>query len=112
VYYYFFDWKVEKQAEYCSSTDRGVYHVLLDPLGINHLENSISIFPNPSQGNINVITDTKAIMEMFDAAGRLVYTQSILPGNTQVSTGISSPGVYQLRISDGNELMRYKLIIQ
>ena len=112
VYYYFFDWKVEKQADYCSSTERGEFHVMLDPLGIHQAEKSIAIYPNPSQGNITVTSDSKTIMEMFDAAGRLVYTQSLLPGNTQVSTGIATPGVYQLRFSDGNNLIRYKLIIQ
>lgn len=112
VYYYFFDWKVEKQADYCSSTERGEFHVLLDPLGINYTKSLIAIYPNPSQGNITVTSGSKTIMEMFDAAGRLVYNQSLLPGNTQVSTGIATPGVYQLRFSDGNNLMRYKLIIQ
>lgn len=112
VYYYFFDWKVEKQADYCSSAERGEFHVMMDPLGIHQAEKSIAIYPNPSQGNITVTSGSKTIMEMFDAAGRLVYTQSLLPGNTQVSTGIATPGVYQLRFTDGNDLMRYKLIIQ
>jgi hypothetical protein len=112
VYYYFFDWKVEKQATYCNSTDRGLFEVIVTPLGMQSLSRSFNIYPNPAQGNINFQTDVASRIEMFDATGRMVQVFNLNPGTTVVSTSAYAAGIYQLKVTEGNQVQQYKLVIR
>jgi hypothetical protein len=75
----------------------------------------ISIFPNPSIGVLNIESDDEGIrdLEIFDATGRLVYTEEgILPQNLRLDLSELSTGVYQLQFIKRDKAIRQKFILE
>ena len=87
----------------------------LDPAaGIKDLalENSISLYPNPTEGAVTIIGDEAIFTqaEVFDAAGRSVLTALVV--NQQIDLGALNPGMYMVQLTDGEILITEKLIIE
>jgi hypothetical protein len=78
-----------------------------------HLANEIRIFPNPSNGNFNILCegDQSAEYRIYDLQGRMVSSSTIEPGmmNT-VSLPNLKAGIYQVVIS-GDETSTQKIQI-
>ena len=79
---------------------------------------SIKIYPNPSQGQINLSNvqniDLKNI-EVYSVLGRLVYIENVLPNTTNISLDLNSlrKGIYLLKLNTikGNSITQ-KLILE
>jgi hypothetical protein len=82
--------------------------------------NTFGIFPNPTSSNSTlVLSATKsapATLSIYDAQGRLIQER-----NLQLSSGMQNinldvtqlvPGIYQIRIAQGNEIQTTRLIKQ
>ncbi|MEX0968446.1 MAG: T9SS type A sorting domain-containing protein [Bacteroidia bacterium] len=81
-----------------------------------NLQNAISIFPNPSNGTINIETQEKGRMEVsvMDLTGRQVYgsTMETFTGQTNSMNLSNLPnGVYLLQFQMGSDNFTKKIVI-
>jgi hypothetical protein len=120
VYYYFFNWEIEKSSTVCTSV---LVPVLANVVtGINNLSNTenIQLFPNPASENITIIAGTainsNVNVSIVDLAGRLAQTVNFnnLSANTQQNIDISTlaKGVYFVKINSANSEMIEKLVVR
>ncbi|GEM_PF-5453438 len=91
--------------------------VTISTLSIDELtaENGFTIFPNPSSGTIavaikSVISDN-TLFTVKDAAGRIVYAESLLQPTTYVDLSTLSNGVYYVNLSTDGRLFVQPLVI-
>ena len=81
---------------------------------IIYQDKSISIYPNPNNGSMQVdytIPETeKGQFEVVDLAGRVVMTQMVAEGTTlvQINTATLEAGMYLYRLVDGNAVVKAK----
>jgi hypothetical protein len=120
VYYYFFNWEIEKTSTICTSV---LVPVLADVVnGISNVSNNenIQLFPNPASDKIT-ITSGKTInsnvnVNIVDVAGRLAQTVSFnnLTAHGQQAIDISklAKGVYFVKIKTANSEMIEKLVVR
>ena len=121
VYYYFFNWEIEKTSTTCVSALVPVVAEVL-VTGINSVNNteSIQLFPNPAADRVT-ISAGKAInsnvnVSFIDVAGRVAQVASYtnLAANAQQTIDISTlaKGVYFVKINSANSQIIEKLVIQ
>ena len=79
---------------------------------ISGFNSQISIYPNPSNGNFIIETNTssKQAMQVYDVNGRLVLTQTIL-SKTTIDANILTDGVYNISITGNEGVVNKKLVI-
>lgn len=90
-----------------------------DVTGINSasLTNEISIVPNPSTGlfSINIhsewLKNKHAFIEIMDAGGRLVYTQTATSISTLVDLRRFAKGLYHIHVKSDTVIFRQKVAI-
>ena len=75
------------------------------------LVNKNKIYPNPSDGIINVEITSVSEVEMFDIQGGKVYSASDV-SNLQIQTDMFSDGIYILKINDNKGTSTHKISIQ
>lgn len=82
-------------------------------LGNPDFENSakITVYPNPSTGVFNIVSQQDLVVEVYDLVGKLVLNQKIAVGTDRFDISNFSSGVYLLKVIDnsGNS-ESYKLI--
>jgi predicted outer membrane repeat protein len=61
--------------------------------------------------NGELIVNGEGLLQVFDALGRQLFTKELSTLNSQLST-FTSPGVYVLRLINGNEVKTQKMVIQ
>lgn len=73
-------------------------------LGNSDFENvtSITIYPNPSTGIFNIVSQQNASVEIYDLLGKLIYNQSLANGTNSIDISNVNTGVYLLRVTDAN----------
>lgn len=87
------------------------------PLGTtsNELENDFIIYPNPSNGQINIKTRFdlgKTMISIYDMNGRKVFNQQVELHHTALIDASSlTAGMYMIQIEGGNKSQTSKLII-
>lgn len=78
----------------------------------------VTVYPVPSNGNMNVILNGKGYtyMKILDELGREVYSQSIVTGNQnqnlRINLGNVANGIYILQVTSGTGVISKLLIIQ
>lgn len=75
----------------------------------------IKIFPNPTQGNLHILLEQIEIdqVEMFDALGKKVFTQSLRNSSySQLKASDFEPGIYLLRFTSEQGQITKKVIIK
>jgi hypothetical protein len=71
-----------------------IVHVFLGKDDLGHM-----VFPNPASETVNIHGGGAAHMEVWDATGRLVLQQSVIPGCVQsLDVRAWTPGVYWVRL--------------
>ena len=75
------------------------------------LVNKNKIYPNPSDGIINVELTSVSELELFDIQGGKVYSASDV-SNLQIQTDMFSDGIYILKINDIKGTSTHKISIQ
>ena len=85
-------------------------------VGDNNFDNNFNVYPNPSNGEINISSIVSLGMtkvSIFDMNGRRVFSQNVEIGNRASinATGLTS-GVYVIKIDGGNYAHTSKLIIR
>ena len=82
---------------------------------INFGNSSVSIFPNPSNGNIEITFDnnnfSNSKLELFDITGKLINTVKLNNKHNTITLGNISKGIYLAKISDVENVSITKKII-
>jgi len=80
---------------------------------ITNSESSISIFPNPTTGIVNIIAENTKIenISVFDISGKVLENNSNFAGTTLDLSWLSN-GVYFIKIQTPSEQTTHKVIIQ
>lgn len=76
-------------------------------------DNSISIYPNPTSGMVNIRSDfnVKSI-ELFDVQGRLLQTNIVNENNSTINVATQASGVYFVRVVSDEGIKVEKLVKQ
>jgi hypothetical protein len=112
-YYYFYDWKIATQDEYCQSVLVPVTAVLdlgvaVDPVAANL---PLKLLPNPTTGLVKLILDknTPVQLELIQADGRVIpFTKDALHSGNSITLDLSgyAPGIYVIRaVQDGKSFV-------
>ncbi len=121
-YYYFYDWKIQKEKTECVS-ERVIANAFLF-LSTNELEGSLtglSIYPNPTQDEINIsfeaLEDMDLSFNLYDITGRKVMPVkevSVSPGNQVRNIKLTDlpKGIYHLQLSTDGRSISQKIVVQ
>ena len=83
---------------------------------VSAFANQIHIYPNPATGELTIefekLQTTNTKVELLDISGKVIYTATINPGNTQHQINLSSfeEGLYLIRISNTDYTVAKKVI--
>jgi hypothetical protein len=116
-YYYFYDWQISTGSNDCPSEKTKVDVVLEEPNAIGELVEGqdISIFPNPSNGIINIIVDSNSDLplsvSLYNLGGKLVITKIITSQDEMIDFLNPTNGMYMLEIKNGDSVLNKKVII-
>lgn len=75
-------------------------------------ENSISIWPNPTDGLLSVKLDQDAKIKVYDPLGRELLRVTHLSGMTHLDLSRLESGLYFLEITTENKVIHEKIIIE
>lgn len=71
--------------------------------------NDVQIYPNPSDGKVNITAPNGALINVVDLAGRVVSTHSLT--NSTLELNLSS-GIYFVKVTHHEEVSVHKLIVK
>jgi hypothetical protein len=111
-FFYFYDWHVETPLLVCTSNRVQAKVSIENVTGISNLKNPVSVFPNPSNGQItirNAIPGSR--VSIYDQTGRLIQ-QSKTDVSPIINVTECPPGIYNLMISSDFEPQIVKLVLQ
>jgi hypothetical protein len=114
-YYYFYDWKIQKQGIECVS-DRVEVTVFLTGTNEAELFSNLAVFPNPAQDELNInfsLRNQQSLdIELLDVVGRVIWTETMntATGSTQLSLADLSSGVYMLQLKTEEGVVARKVI--
>jgi endo-1,4-beta-xylanase len=108
--------------EGCSAVSGPVEVTLLSPAdprcstGLKLNSPASRLFPNPCHGSVRVELDDGAgadtMIELYDATGKRMLLQQVMPGTLQLALTIPGPGLYMLRIRRGGSVQHHKLVAE
>lgn len=77
----------------------------------NSIEQLLSIYPNPATNAITIVNAENTNIEMIDILGNIVYSIKCMSRETTLSTENLANGTYFVKISNNNESIVRKVII-
>ena len=105
--------------DYNAPIDTGLVNTTFEVLSnsVFELDDSISIYPNPTSGNVNInvndninSNNTIKSVELYDVQGRLLQTQLLDEVQTTIDISEKSTGIYFLKITSDKGSKVEKLI--
>jgi hypothetical protein len=86
----------------------------------NNLGRTLRVFPNPSNGEFTIGFDSRSSndvkIDVYDLSGRAVYNETFINAASQfrqsVNLGNMQPGIYVVRISEGDNMTSHKIVIE
>lgn len=79
-------------------------------------ENSISVYPNPSNGIFQLSIDNtqleKGALEIYNLFGERVYSASNIKQQMQIDLSAFSKGIYFVKINSGDKIYSKKIVVQ
>jgi len=72
--------------------------------------NLVLVYPNPSNGTVNVQVNDKSLVTVFDMLGRVVATYDV--GANETISFTQSPGIYILKVESRGKVSTHKLIVE
>lgn len=76
----------------------------------NNSDNNISIYPNPSNGFVNIAVTENSVVSVIDIAGRTVATYNV-NANEEVNF-TQSAGMYIVKVESNGKVSTHKLVIE
>ncbi|MCC6369623.1 MAG: S8 family serine peptidase [Bacteroidia bacterium] len=100
-------------SQNCSSETQGCVTISTG-LGSNAIDiNALNIFPNPGNGEVNVIAPNQMFDVMvYNQLGQLVILKTGVDGSTVINTSALAKGVYLLEAAQGKTSVRKKLVVE
>ncbi|MBN2777060.1 MAG: T9SS type A sorting domain-containing protein [Bacteroidales bacterium] len=87
-----------------------------DPTNINIIENSqISLYPNPNNGQFTLSLDKTMLnskIEIIDINGQIVYSQIATSIDNKIDIRNISTGLYNIRISNKENILSLRFLMQ
>jgi hypothetical protein len=121
VYYYFYNWEIEKTSTVCNSDLTPVVAEVLIT-GTNEISGNgqIQIYPNPASEFITLSTsqniNSNVLVSVIDVAGRIAqqasYNNMQAKAQHQMDISKLSKGVYFIKLNSGSEQHIQKLVIK
>ncbi len=59
----------------------------------------IKVFPNPTAGSIEVVSEIEGKVELYNMAGHLLKTTTITTDNNRINLSDIPSGIYQLNLT-------------
>ena len=87
-----------------------VTYTTLITTGIDEPESNFNVYPNPTNGNLNVQLNEKASLTIFDLTGRKHFDIQNCIGNQQIDLTAYKSGSYLLEIRSGNSVRRQVIV--
>ncbi|MGK0317809.1 MAG: hypothetical protein ACI86M_004055, partial [Saprospiraceae bacterium] len=116
-YYYFYDWQISTGSSACLSEKTKVDVVLEEPNALVELTDGqdISIFPNPSNGMININVESYVMLpitvSLYTLDGKLVENRTVVSQKGLIDFSNTPNGLYILEIKNKDSIMNKKVII-
>jgi ELWxxDGT repeat protein len=106
----------EISADSCDGEKEQITVAVDRPSSINslELENSITIYPNPTNGNFSIdlsLVNEESNVQIVDALGRLVYSKTLSAGEVSPITLEAARGLYIVHITSVNTTVTKKLYL-
>ena len=110
-YHYFF-YNLQLQ-ENCMSEFAEVNAIFINSTDINDFNSKLSIFPNPTNNNLNVSSENYIhAVKIFDMSGTLVLNHNCYSKNENLDLSNLAKGFYSIQISNKNINVKRKLVIK
>lgn len=96
-----------------NATQGGIYkwdNTVAVPIA-EELNNEIVLYPNPSNGIINIKGLTNGVVTIYNLIGKVVYNNTI-SNNESIDLNSLSKGIYIAKIQEGNNISNIKFIIE
>ena len=77
----------------------------------NELENSVSVYPNPSNGMFTTETPKNTTIQVFDVYGKLVYSSVLNTMRNKVELNNFANGIYTVRFTVEGQSITKKIVI-
>jgi hypothetical protein len=68
------------------------------------------VYPNPSQGKIQLMTEVEGYLQIRNAQGYLMSTQRVSKGSNELYSGSWLPGMYSWQLVNGDQVLSGTLI--
>ncbi len=97
-------WQKDANARYGTTCN--------EPTSVNNVNaNMVKIYPNPSNGEFTIELTEDALVNIYDTAGKLVFTKQVNSGNQNIKID-SAKNIYYLQIVSKSGVKTQKVIVQ
>ena len=79
--------------------------------GINGINSSLNIYPNPSNGVFNVAIDGTYNLEIVDVTGKVVVS-TVVADNAEINISNEAKGIYFLKFSNENSTFTHQIMVK
>ncbi|MCC7520128.1 MAG: T9SS type A sorting domain-containing protein [Flavobacteriaceae bacterium] len=86
-------------------------YTVAEVVGVNEIFNSVSVYPNPTTGLININSDRTLSVEVSDVLGKKVFEQNQIQNQNVLDLSGLENGVYIMNVTDGQLTGSKKIII-
>lgn len=86
-------------------------YTVAEVVGVNEIFNSVSVYPNPTTGLININSDRTLSVEVSDVLGKKVFEQNQIQNQNVLDLSGLENGVYIMNVTDGQLSGSKKIII-
>ena len=77
---------------------------------VNENSQTVSVYPNPTKGSINVYCNDINRIEVINAVGQIVMDMNVVDDSVSIDLSNQSDGVYMLRVITDNEIIVKRII--
>jgi hypothetical protein len=96
----------------CTDTTVTAVLEVVPSSSVNELEQGISIYPNPTQGRVEVVlSEASGFIRIYDLQGRLLDKILVNQKEMQVSLGMYANGVYVIQIEQNGLSSHHKITL-
>ena len=101
----------EETYTFIVTSNRNLVANLLNTMGVNEQESSLTIYPNPVSDKLIVETE-EAIgrLEIYSVTGALVYSQKAFTNKMEIQTGNLPAGTYFIRMTSDNAVVMRRFV--
>jgi len=82
-------------------------------LGVQELQGKkISMYPNPAQDHVTMLTSGKGTADIYDITGKLVSSVTLFSSIQTIDISKLSKGVYVVKVNNSDNNFTSKLVVE